>query len=1464
MPMLQLLLNRGNTGASVRELHNQLLALGSAVDVNETEASSFGPSTVEAVSALRERYGFGDGTAVDPSLGRLMHVASVFAADGGRAALRGAVREASAAADASNPQELYWLARYATLSGDYETAHSIALLIPNHGDVRAVLDPIVAPPRRPGHGEPPAAPEPRPPELPYPENFYAYRRDFFPTDVLDDVRRQIAAVGQPPRSASQAYPGFADRGTLLIQAGVTWFDAIKQWQIGNAAFAHRNYAAAQAAYDACQSATCDYFTKFHNISAGGGTMADRLGNIIKQVATNETAWAKLWSRIRWRRSLLSLDELQSWDWPAQAPNLYIPRKFDPPAPALPEVLPPKPDFGLGFLQNYFQRGEFGEDPAAPNRQDDLESRLITLAFVLVPLARAEANRARRQFDAAIRDLRWVLDSIVVRIIAPSPMNPGPFQRVRARLACEFIELPFARLLLAETLLEKGDAEYKARTLADPPPAQDVAEFQGMKAAQTYLALKTQFGSEGQYVARVDESRNNLAEQIQQRVADNDTRSPAFQLLGKDILVPTLAAFSNTLPGMDRRLKAHEPLLKFVPTNGASVPENSTPAMRETNPRVYAVLLAATARLEQLRAGFNYLGYLDSYVPPWRFQFLLERARYFAEHAKNAQREYLNFTNNAEQEEFQELGASQHVEMEKSNLRIETARVDQAQLEVAVVQQSMEGAQLAAANAVERLAATQDFHFRMQEIADSSFLSSYLGSVGKFFVGALSGNPKMAVEGWTGALGSISEANRQNDIREAQRQLETTNLRLAIQEAAQAVNIAQAKLAAAQAGLLVTGLQRQAALLRHEFALQNLSYLRNRVLNMEQWYRMSGAIRSVSETYLRYSIELAFLAEQAYEFEADKRINVIRFDYDFSDVGDFLAADFLMRDLDTLEQDLIVTQQQRQQQVRYVLSMARDFPQALQELRDGGKTTFSLRLEQLEKRFPGIYNLRIAAVDVYPVALLDSTRFSMELTQLGMSQVRLKAHPDTLPGTPSPSPLNGNDLPVASGEWLSQLQESWPVKLQVTGPETVVFSGLTRQDANALFPFAATSQRRAFESLGAAASWQVDFTARDNQVVPGSLSDVLVTFTLSGYHNSQLRSAIDTAPRSRTAVTRWISARTTFPDTFYEFNRTGRMVWKVTRDLLTLTGDLGAVRNAALLLLPAATPANSLGRVMSRYEVRLRVTSTGELEILSEIPQVSFEPGGAANPLSLAVHATVPAGGEVSWDFGDGSALQSGADQEHTYLKPGRYVVAFILSRNGRLSTLRSSVVVSRAHADLLTPPLTVYPTVHRDTSAGIPEGHTRLVGTLNASATDSVVGNWRVGSQAGVAGDHASFDLAPGDYTLVFTAVRKLKALVYCNQRHLTTAAFELNGLNLASNRRFDPDGTEITGVGNNPAANLLTTHLFGQGPLLPEDEWSIELPLSDNGFLRSVSATDVEEYDVREIEDAVLALEYETTGGSS
>jgi hypothetical protein len=55
MPLSGTVLNPGNSGANVRELHNQLLVIGAVIAPGEQTAKKFGPSTAAAVSALWRR-----------------------------------------------------------------------------------------------------------------------------------------------------------------------------------------------------------------------------------------------------------------------------------------------------------------------------------------------------------------------------------------------------------------------------------------------------------------------------------------------------------------------------------------------------------------------------------------------------------------------------------------------------------------------------------------------------------------------------------------------------------------------------------------------------------------------------------------------------------------------------------------------------------------------------------------------------------------------------------------------------------------------------------------------------------------------------------------------------------------------------------------------------------------------------------------------------------------------------------------------------------------------------------------------------------------------------------------------------------------------------------------------------------------------------------------------------------------
>ncbi|MEJ7608475.1 MAG: hypothetical protein WKF37_19945 [Bryobacteraceae bacterium] len=866
------------------------------------------------------------------------------------------------------------------------------------------------------------------------------------------------------------------------------------WNQANLDMGRSKYASAARNYEECQRGIVAYFaSRYPNLNLSipsppdeSGTdpaPAQQLENALQTMASGlinfNIPTRQIWTFFRERYMTLTLEELQKHDWrrPKVVPLAY---EFANPLPDYGDST----DFGTALARLLTQMSILKSLQLSGEKvEEKIDAPLLAIALVFCPLAIAEANRLRRHFDEALSQCRQLLN-----------------RHSAFKILSEVIEKPFVNILKAQILLDKADAQYKARSLAASPATNPDGslKYQGLEAAETYQGVLVNFQDQGQYVNRVNAGVASMTSQLEgllqhtfSPIAAKEAVGPAslppltpndrqaLALLGKEVTIETIKPRQGIYPDPDRRIRPHESLLRFEATGTGG----TSPALLETNPMIYALIVEARARLLQMESGLNYLGYSDEYIPPWRFQFLLDRARYFAEHAKNAQREYLNFLSNAEREEFQELTAAQNVEMEKSNIRIETARVNQVRAEAEAAKQSVELADMTAAHAQIRLDNYKDF----DEYADSLLGTTspdpleLLTDIANLVPGV---NPVMTAVGDFFSGGAVSN-RKQVLVADAQREFEEKNLGLAAAEAEQAATVAQRQLAVAQAGLLVAGMQRAGAVLRHEFALHNLTFLRNRTLNAELWYRLSAAIRSVADTYLRYSIEMAFLAEQAYEFEADKRINVIRFDYDVSELGEMLAGDFLLRDLDTLEQDLIVGQRIRQQQVRYVLSLSREFPEALQELRDNGSMTFSLRLEQLERRFPGLFNLRIGSVEVLPLALMDSSRFSLELTHLGMGQVRLTAEPDTSGG-------------LLGADWLSGLEPDWAIRLRATPPETAVFSGPSRQEIAGSTSFIAANQRGAFEGLAGASAWQVDLSMKENRIVPGTLADLLITFTLTGY------------------------------------------------------------------------------------------------------------------------------------------------------------------------------------------------------------------------------------------------------------------------------------------------------------------------------------------------------------------------------
>ena len=1244
----------------------------------------------------------------------------------------------------------------------------------------------------------------------------------------------------PPPPPPSGNPEEIRKARIALSARA-FLDAVAAWQEGNVDFVHQRYDSAAEAYDRCQQAVLQYFAIYPDyfIQTSGSSIAENVDQLVANLAQANSFWTGLASAVTWRRQLLSLVELGALDWTQLGPTStgYLLLKGNLLGQEQPAWLPGS---GAGPIDPQF-------------RKDALDARLLVLATVLCPLARAEANRLRRQYAAALADLDYAIKIRTVTIA-----NTNPPQTRDVWFTCDFIERPFAQLLKAETLLDAANAQYKSRASVDDEPETDdaakakkaadlkrlndlaaiymqrqlpsgsaqapVVAFQHLAAALSYQDAMDVFRNEGAYISRT----NDGVDALTRTVRDSDPSSAAFQSAGLTLTIPTVGSVDGGLPGFARTADPHASYVKF------SLPQGQT-AMREQNPRVYAVLLEAQARLLQIWSGCNYLGYRDDYVPPWRFSYLLDRARYFSEHAKNAQRDYLNFLNNAENEELKEMSAGQNVELEKANVQIESAKVLETQQRLVSAKQSSDLANLEFRDSQAKASAYATLDDRITNLQQSSSIWSDLGAVASVAAGVVlapeTGGASLALGlGLASAVAGAAARRDQDNIGQLQRGFELDNLTLAVNEARQRAQIAQQGIAIAATDLLVAGLQRQATLLRHQFALQNLQFMRSQTLNTEQWYRMAGAIRSVGDSYLRYAIQTAFLAQQAYNFESDRRVSVIRFDYDLSGVGAMLAADFLLRDLDTLEQDLVASQQTRLQQVRFVLSMAREFPETLRTLGETGEVTLSMRLEQLERHFPGLVNLRISGVDLLPIALMDPTRFSVGLTHLGTGMIRLRSQPGE-------SPLNSTDL-SASGDWLPNASPSWPVKVHVSGPETEVFTGLSHQEAASASAITA-NERRAFEGLPGASSWKIEMSIKENRVVPGTLADVLITFTLSGYYDPALKEAVTAAaatPR-RFETTSVISAARVLPDSYYSLAKNGALNWNVSRDMLGLGGTPGVLHNLAIIL-ALAQDGVDLGRCSCRYPIEIEITSAGQVKPITSLPAFTLTP----NKLTLACAYIGAAGASVSWDFGDGSALAQGANAQHLYRQPGRYEVLVRLVQNGRLDEYRSAVYVSQNQA--VTPPLIVSPSfAYSGTSLTVSTGSPTL-------GVDCAIGKSRAKGASGLA---TLSGIAKGaKYKMTFAATRQLSAHFYGRQRYLPAVEVKLDRMRASTNRTFDAAGVE-----NTTAPNAFTMQVFDRQVLAPDDRWTLELPMDKNPWFLGVSSSDMAQFDGEELADAVISLEY-------
>src|SRR5262249_44244735 len=148
----------------------------------------------------------------------------------------------------------------------------------------------------------------------------------------------------------------------------------------------------------------------------------------------------------------------------------------------------------------------------------------------------------------------------------------------------------------------------------------------------------------------------------------------------------------------------------------------------------------------------------------------------------------------ENEELKEISAAQNVTLEKANVQIETARVDQATKEVAASQEGANLASLHAQNAADAAQEYADFKDKADEADAKSLAGSTLGGELKLGKGLASGNLFDAAEGGLDLFNTLWGGSAHFDAAVAQRNFEKHNLERTAAEAVVAANEARKRVA----------------------------------------------------------------------------------------------------------------------------------------------------------------------------------------------------------------------------------------------------------------------------------------------------------------------------------------------------------------------------------------------------------------------------------------------------------------------------------------------------------------------------------------------------------------------------------------------------------------------------------------------------------------------------------------------
>lgn len=773
-----------------------------------------------------------------------------------------------------------------------------------------------------------------------------------------------------------------------------------------------------------------------------------------------------------------------------------------------------------------------------NRKFELAERWYK--YIFYPYIRPEVQWKFRPFRAEIDEpfYSYIYDRGDIDIWRNDPFNPHALARVRPYTYQKAILLSYI-----ENILEWADQDFTRDTQESINAARirylfveqllDLSEFEEEVPEEAGLRTLVTMNQ-----ASVEQALKDL------NAADEDDNSNSSENLEfRGFLPDTWIEYIETLPD-PYSLKA-----MLINTKVGCIPEN---------PIFKTLLYQLKSNIQKIRTGRNIAGIkrilplfeasidpmaiisavasgiglenlnysTTSNIGPYRFVFLIERAKSLAHLVVQTGNALLSAIEKKEAEELSYLKAQQELKLSKANIHLRKLRVIETQDSLTMAKQQTVRTQFIKGHYQDLINTGKNEHelsainyiylsiilLQASAVLQGAAAIAHLSPTISTTVGTEAtvtttfGGGNIANKLSTIANISSIEASTMSHLSSIASMNANFERRVEEWEFQQGLAIKDEIISKqneliAQDRVKIAEMEQLIAEMQADFANETLEFLKEKFTNKDLYKWMVRTLSKLFYGFYDLAYTAARMAQATMEFERNESYDFISYGYWDTEKKGLLSGDQLLLDINRMD-DAYINNNARKLEITKHISLAQMAPEAIIQLREKGKAIFTTPMSWYDRDFPGHYQ-----------RIIKSVKFSL-LALIG-------------PGTN----VNATLSTISSSEVVLNTQED-PVL--VPRIQSVALSGAA--NSTGLFELNYRDERYLpFEGSGVAVTWELEMPKASNKFNFETIIDAILTIdytALSDFdYKKQIMEQLGTDSRGLVPI----SIRNRFPDAWYHFH-----------------------------------------------------------------------------------------------------------------------------------------------------------------------------------------------------------------------------------------------------------------------------------------------------------------------------------------